>query len=176
VRNGAYVIAQVGVSAFLEDEARYLSPGLRVAAQAGGYLTNDISLGGSLTFDLLNWDLPPGNDASGFMLEAAFAPLYHVGDARAEFVVGPALGGWLSSLDASDILGGKASGSAQGWALGGNVGLLVPVRSKVRVGGIFNFMFRDTLHACTTTGVGPSRCSSTGTAHQVIGFSIAAML
>lgn len=175
VRRGAFVIPQVGVSAFMEEEARYISPGARVSALAGGFITNDVSLGGSLTFDLMNWDPPPGNDASGFMVEAAFTPLFHVGDERGEFVFGPALGGWILSAELSDVAGDKISGGAQGWALGGNAGLFVPAGAKVRLGAIFNFMVRETMHNCTTLN-GAERCANSGPAHDVIGFTLAAML
>jgi hypothetical protein len=176
VRNGAFVVPQVGVSAFLEDEADDLSPGLRLAGLAGAFVTNEVSLGGALAFDLMNWDPPPCCSASGFMLEATFAPLYHAGDQRAEFVIGPALGAWMTSVKLrDDFFGDAASVTAQGWALGGNMGVFSPLWRNVRVGALINFMVRETLHACGTLN-GASQCADSGPAHQVIAFSAAAML
>jgi hypothetical protein len=175
-RHGAVLVPQIGVSSFLEEEARYLGPGLRVGGLAGAHLTNEVSLGGALAFDLLNWDPPPGGSASGFMLEAAFTPLFHAGDQRAEFVVGPAIGAWMaSSTFKDDVFGDSGSATAQGWALGGNMGLFAPVSKSVRVGALINFMVRDTLHACATLNA-QSNCAESGPAHQVIGFTAAAML
>jgi hypothetical protein len=175
VRRGPVLIPQVGVSTMMEEEARDLGPGLRLAALAGGHLTSAVSLGGMLTYDRMNWNVPSGTDASGFMLDVSFAPLFHAGDQRAEFVAGPVLGAWLLGMDVA-AAGEKLSASAQGWTVGANIGLFVPVRSKVRVGGLFNFMLRDTLRVCSSLNGAPSVCGTSGPAHEVFGFSIAAML
>jgi hypothetical protein len=49
------------------------------------------------------------------------------------------------------------------------------VSKSVRVGALINFMVRDTLHACATLNA-QSNCAKSGPAHQVIGFTAAAML
>lgn len=175
VRKGSFVIPQVGVNTFQEETAQSLSPGLRLAGLVGGHVSNAVSLGGTLTFDWMNWDLPSGYDASSFIFEAAFTPLFHAGDSRAEFVVGPALGVWMRSFDAhSAATGNMASSTARGLSLGGNFGLFVPV-STVRVGGMFSFMFRDPTSACETVN-GRETCAGDQPAHQVMGFALAVML
>lgn len=175
VRTGSFVVPMVGVSSFMESSAEKLGPGMRLAGMAGGYVTNEISLGGSLTFDWLNWDLPSGVNATGFMFEAAFTPLLHVGDQRADFVFGPALGAWMTSNTARyDAVGNTESVTANGWALGGNLGVFVPLAS-VRVGGMVNFMVRETLNVCASTLNGTEICQDSGPAHKVLAFSAAAM-
>jgi hypothetical protein len=110
------------------------------------------------------------------MLEAAFSPLFHVGDQRTEFVIGPAIGAWMTSLDLSDdSFGDHLSATAQGWTVGGNMGLFSPLWHKVRVGALINFMVRETAHVCVNLNAS-SACQNSGPAHQVLGFSAAAML
>ena len=141
------VVPMIGIHSFQGDSGRNTGPGLRVGLLAGSRLTELLSLNVGFAFDIANLDAPPGGDASRYVFDIGFNPLFHVPLQNLEIVAGPLAGVFVDYLT---IGGGGVSVDtwAYGWTVGANAGLLFPVGRKVRLGGLANFYLRNPLKVC----------------------------
>jgi len=175
----------VGIHSFQDSSDSDLGPGLRVGALVGGYVNEAWSVNAQVSFDALNPESQAitnsGVDVSGQVLELTFSPLFHVGNAKAEFVLGPKLGGWLGWAQASGTNGLTgatltANTKVEGWTLGGNVGGFIVASPGLLLGALMSLDFRDVLHGCTTATAVAEQCTSSGESSTILGFAFALML
>ncbi len=120
----------------------------------------------------MNWDAP---NASNYVFDLGFNPLFHFPNGKLEIVAGPVLGVFLDkgAWEPGTVV---ADTWTYGWTLGANAGLLFPVGSKVRLGGLLNFFLRNPIKACFTAN-GSDNCLSDGlTSPKVLALSVAAIL
>ena len=69
----------------------------------------------------------------------------------------------------------ESSGWTYGWTIGANAGVMVPVGTKVSVGGLLNFLLRNPLKTCTTF-MGTDTCFSNNLpSEKVLAVTAAAM-
>lgn len=132
------------------------------------------SLNVALTFDKMNPDSAPGESVSDYAFEVSISPLIHFPLPKLEILAGPILGTWVSTASAS---AGSVSTDVwgYGWTIGGNVGVLVPVGSKVELGGLLTLSVRNVMKLCTTV-FGNETCASSGVdAAKALGLAFAAM-
>lgn len=146
-QEGFMVVPMIGINSFQGDSGRSTGPGLRVGLLAGSRLTELLSLNVGFAFDIANLDAPPGGDASRYVFDVGFNPLFHFPLQNLEIVVGPLAGVFV---DYASIGGGGLSVDtwAYGWTVGANAGVLFPVGPKVRLGGLANFYLRNPLKVC----------------------------
>jgi hypothetical protein len=165
------VIPSIGINSFLGDSGRGTGPGLRVGLLAGSRLAERFSLNLGLAFDKVNVD---GPDASSLVFDLGLAPLIHFPQEKFEIVAGPILGSFVghASVGSGTF---ESSSWTYGWTVGANAGVVVPVGTKVRVGGLLNFMLRNPLKACTTF-MGQDVCQKDSVPSQkVLALTAAAM-
>jgi len=170
-QEGFMVVPMIGINSFQGDSGRGTAPGLRLGLLAGSRLTELLSLNVGFAFDIANLDAPPGGDASRYVFDTGFNPLFHVPLQNLEFVAGPLAGVFV---DYASIGGGGLSVDtwAYGWTVGANAGLLFPVGTKVRLGGLANFYLRNPLKVCVM-----DTCASEGLdSVKTLALSFAAML
>ena len=169
------VVPMIGINSIQGDSGRSTGPGLRVGLLAGSRLAELLSLNVGFAFDIVNLDVPAGADAGRYVLDIGFNPLFHFPLQSLEIVAGP-LGG--AFVDYGSVGGGGLSVDtwAYGWTAGANAGVLFPVGSKVRLGGLANFHLRNPLNVCVTSNAGDT-CSSNGlNSVKTIALSFAAFL
>jgi hypothetical protein len=170
---GLLVLPYLGLHSFQESSADLLDPGLRVGLLLGRHISGKFSMSAELTYDRGNWSVPAGaGDASSYMLQVSYSPLFHTASGQAEFVIGPKVGAWMLSLAGNDTFS-SFDGSAEGWALGGNMGLFVPISPEALGGLLLSFDVRGTMHACSALAGSPQSCRSGGPDHDVLGFVFA---
>ncbi|HTA19352.1 MAG TPA: hypothetical protein VK989_08675 [Polyangia bacterium] len=209
-RDGLVFLPFLGLHSFQDSNYSALSAGLRVGAFLGAFVNDDWSLNASATLDILDVseNVPAGTtvDNGGQVVSLAFSPLFHVGNPKAEFVVGPILGGWAEWVHATEtespetaaatgLVSSSAQGWEAGWTVGGNLGVFIPVSSGVRAGALLTLERRGVLHQCVefklteqpavggtigvdgTSGGGPrDSCQSSGPGATVLGFTFALLL
>jgi hypothetical protein len=171
VKEGFQVIPAIGINSFQGDTGNGTGVGLRVGLLAGSRLAEIFSLNLGLAFDKVNMKT---SDASGIAFEVGVSPLFHFPQEKFEILVGPALG---SYVDHATFGSGplSADGWRYGWTLGANAGVMIPVGSKVSVGGLLNFMLRNPLKSCVTTN-GNDVCQTDGlVSEKVLALTAAAM-
>jgi len=174
-QEGFMVVPMIGINSILGDSGQNTGPGLRVGLLAGSRLTELFSLNVGFAFDLVNLDVPTGADASRYVLDVGFNPLFHFPLQSLEIVAGPLAGAFV---DYGSLGGGGLSVDtwAYGWTAGANAGVLFPVGTKVRLGGLANFHLRNPLNICVTAN-GRDTCSSNGLdSVKTIALSFAAFL
>jgi hypothetical protein len=174
-REGFMLVPMLGVNSFQGDSGRGTGPGLRLGLLAGSRLTGLLSLNVGFAFDVVNQDVPSGADAGRYVFDIGFNPLFHVPLQSLEIVAGPIAGAFV---DYGSVGGGGLSVDtwAYGWTAGANAGVLFPVGSKVRLGGLANFYLRNPLNVCVIAN-GMDTCSSSGVnSVKTIAFSFAALL
>jgi hypothetical protein len=174
-KEGFMVVPMIGVNSFQGDGAHGTGPGLRLGLLMGSRLNEHVSLNVGFAFDIANLDTPPGVDASRYVLDIGFNPLFHFPLQRLDIVAGPLAGAFVDH----GSLGGLAPSVdtwAYGWTIGANAGVLFPVGATARLGGLANFYLRNPLNVCAMTTAGDS-CSSTGVdAVKTLALSFAALL
>jgi hypothetical protein len=186
-RDGLLVLPFVGLHSFQDSNDQGLDAGLRVGSFLGGYVNNNWSLNALAELDVFNPNhnaTNSGIDLSGQMLGVTFNPLLHVGNVKAEFVVGPKLGGWIrwdhaSGTNSITGVSGSADGTAEGWTIGANMGVFIAASRSVLAGALMSLEVRDILHDCATGtvhGVTSSSCSSSGDSATILGFAFGLML
>jgi hypothetical protein len=185
VREGALFLPFIGLHSFQDSNDKGVDPGLRVGTFIGGFVNNTLSLNGLAELDILNPNSngsSAGADVSGQFLGVSFNPLLHVGNGNVEFVIGPKLGGWIEwvHVNINDTVGGVSEsldGTAEGWTLGGNMGLFIPASQSVLVGALLSLEYRDPLHACASSSAGASMCTTSGLdSATILGFTFGVML
>lgn len=174
-KEGFMVVPMIGVNSFQGDGAHGTGPGLRLGLLMGSRLNEHVSVNVGFAFDIANLDAPPGVDASRYVFDIGFNPLFHFPLQSLDIVAGPLAGVFVDH----GSLGGLAPSVetwAYGWTIGANAGLLFPVGAKARLGGLANFYLRNPLNVCATTNGGDS-CSSTGVdSVKTLALSFAALL
>ena len=167
---GFMLVPSVGVHSIQGDAGQSKGPGLRLGLMAGSRMGEAWSLNVGFAFDKVNWDVP---NASDYVFDLGFNPLFHFPNGKLEIVAGPVLGVFLDkgAVEAGTLV---TDTWTYGWTLGANAGLLFPVGSKARVGGLLNFFLRNPIKACIT---GADMCLSEGlTSPKVLALSVAAIL
>jgi hypothetical protein len=140
-------IPYLGVNSVQGGEA---NAGLRVGALLGGRVSEAFSLNGELTIDQIKL----GADASAYVGQFSFSPLFQAQRFDQRLVVGPKVGYWVGGEDSSSTSAARSDTS--GWILGVNLGLFLRVKE--------------------TTGLGILANWSTGLRHdQILGFTLAVM-
>jgi hypothetical protein len=186
-REGLLFLPFLGLHSFQDSNDRGLDAGLRVGSFLGGYVNNNWSMNALAELDIFNPNsnaVDPGIDLSGQMLGVTFNPLLHVGNAKAELVLGPKLGGWIRWVQASGTnsvtgVSGSADSTAEGWTIGGNMGVFIAASPSVLAGALMSLEVRDILHLCATgtlNGVTSSSCMSSGDSATILGFAFGLML
>jgi hypothetical protein len=171
-REGFQLVPSVGIHSIQGDAGQNTGPGLRVGLLAGSRITELLSLNVGFAFDRVNLDLP---NASDYVFDIGFNPLFHFPLEKAEIVAGP-LGGVFLDKGAAGSGASMIDTWAYGWTVGANAGVMFPVGSKVRIGALANFFLRSPLKSCVTAG-GTDTCGSENLrSPKVLALSFAAML
>lgn len=164
---GFMFLPSIGINSFQGDTGRDVGVGLRVGALAGSRMGENWSLNVGFAFDKKNLS---GGGASDYVFDLGFSPLIHFPMEKLEIVAGPALGAFLDKAS-----GGSIDIWQYGWAIGVNAGVLVPVGSKVKLGGLLNFELRNPMKTCITQN-GNNVCGSEGLDSQkALALTLAAM-
>lgn len=172
VKEGFMVIPSIGINSFQGDSGRGTGVGLRVGLLAGSRLAERFSLNLGLAFDKVNVDAP---DTNSLVFDLGLAPLIHFPQEKLEIVVGPVLGSFVGHASAGSGTF-ESSSWTFGWTLGANAGVVVPVGTKVKLGGMLNFTLRNPLKVCTTF-MGNDTCGADSLpSAEVLSFAVAAML
>ena len=174
-QEGLMLVPMIGINSFQGDSGRGTGPGLRLGLLAGSRLTELLSLNIGFAFDFVNLDAPAAANASRYVFDIGFNPLFHFPLQKLDIVAGPVAGVFVDH--------GKAGGAglsvdtwAYGWTAGANAGVLFPVGRKVRLGGLANFYLRNPLKACVTAN-GMDTCASSGVdSVKTLALSFAALL
>jgi hypothetical protein len=169
---GFQLVPSLGVHSIQGDGGMGTGPGLRLGLLAGSRIVELLSLNVGFAFDMVNID---GPSASRYVFDIGFNPLFHFPLEKVEIVAGPILGVFLDKM-------AVGSGNflvdtwAYGWTAGLNGGVMFPVGSKVRLGGLANFFLHNPLKVCITAN-GSDTCQSDGlNSGKVLSLSFAAML
>jgi hypothetical protein len=171
VSEGFMVVPSIGINSYQGSSGQGTGPGLRLGLLAGSRMGEYWSLNVGAAYDRLNMDAP---GISAFVVDFGLSPLAHVPREKFEIVAGPIVGSFLDRRNAGS--GTLASNTwSYGWTLGANAGVLVAVGTKVRLGGLVNFMLRNPLKTCATFG-GMNTCAEDGLpSEKVLALSVAAM-
>ena len=117
---------------------------------------------------------PRGSSISGRDLTIAFSPLFHASAGIGEFVVGPKLGFWSSSLEGTTPNFPNTEGSQTGWAYGLNVGAFAGVTDGAAIGGLVSYQMVYLSQTCSRSA-DVTDCDIHVPAPQILSFSLAAM-
>ena len=134
-RSAVALVPYLGVHSPVGKSGDDLDMGLHTGVLVGGRINSGVSLNGELSFDWFNpTHIPAGIDVTEMMFTLAFSPLVHAPLGIGEFVIGPSLGVFELQADLtrdSSVTGVSShfSGTAHGWLVGGNAGLLSPIQS-----------------------------------------------
>jgi hypothetical protein len=169
---GFQLVPAVGIHSIQGDQGDGIGPGLRLGLLAGSRVAELVSLNVGFAFDMVNIDAP---SASRYVFDIGFNPLFHFPLEKLEIVAGPILGIFLDKMALGS--GNQTVDTwAYGWTAGVNAGLMFPVGSKVRLGGLANFFLHNPLKVCITAN-GADNCVSDGlSSGKVLSLSFAAML
>jgi hypothetical protein len=170
-REGFMFIPAIGINSFQGSSAENVGPGLRLSALAGSRVVENVSLNVGFAFDLVNIDAPAGVDASQYVFDLGFNPLFHLPLEQLEILAGPVGGVFLNKGTL-----GPADTWVYGWTAGANLGTFFRVSPNVRLGGLINFSLRNPIKACVSAN-GSESCESNGlTSAKVLSLAFAAML
>jgi len=169
---GFMAVPSVGINSIMGDAGQGKGVGLRVGLLAGSRIGEHFSANVGLAFDKVSMDAP---SASDYVFDFGFNPLLHFPLEKLEIVAGPVLGVFVDK-GAASTLGLTIDSWAYGWTLGANAGLLFPVGSRLRVGGLVSLFVRNPIKNCVTTN-GNDSCQSDGlNTPKVLSLSVAAIL
>jgi hypothetical protein len=174
-RSIGVIIPFLGIHSFQNDSATNLDAGLRLGVLTGGRVSDVLSLGGEGAVDFVNPNnVPSGVNVTAFQFHVAFSPLLHATSSKAEFVIGPKLGWFWLSEDASGG-GQSASSSAHGYLYGLNIGAFGAINDTVSLGGLVSFDFERATEVCLTVPGSPEACTSSGLDNtaKVLGVTLA---
>jgi hypothetical protein len=183
-REGLLIMPFLGIHSFQNSGNEVFEAGLRVGALVGGYVADQWSLNASVIVDVINPNAdvvkpgaPADVDANGQVFELAFSPLFHAGNSQFEVALGPKVGAWALRIHADDttIQGDAATGTAQGWLFGGNVGLFARA-SAFSAGLLLSLDLRDTFNACLEGANITRRCQSSAPSDTLLGVALAFLL
>jgi len=146
---GFQFVPEIGLHSLQGDSGQGAGIGLRAGMLLGARMGANWSLNLGLVFDKVNLDAPSGVSASDYVFELAFQPLIHFPQEKFEILAGPIVGSFFDKMNVGSGAGAVDSW-AYGWTIGANLGAMVPVGSKVHLGGLFNFILRNPLKRCVT--------------------------
>ena len=174
VEEGFMFVPAIGIHSMQGSTGQGVGVGLRAEMLLGARMGENWSLNVGFAFDRINLDVPPGASASDYVLDLGFHPLIHFPQEKFEILAGPILGSFFNKTNIGS--GAFAIDSwAYGWTIGANLGVMVPVGTKVHLGGLFNFILRNPLKACVTMG-GTDNCGTDNLpSAKVIALAAAAM-
>jgi len=170
VKEGFQLIPAIGINSFQGDSGQNIGVGLRVGLLMGSRMAERWSLNVGFAFDKVNQKMA---GVSEIALDVGISPLIHFPQEKFEILVGPVVGSFVDHGDAG-------SGSFElstwtyGWTIGANAGVMVPVGTKVRVGGLVNFLLRNPIKACMTFQ-GSDMCQENVPSAKVLALTAAAM-
>jgi hypothetical protein len=164
-------MGNLGVNAFLGSSGEGYGTGFRIGGMFGFFLAPQFSLNLEVMVDVLNLNsntVAAQNGLHGIRVVGAFSPLYHVpSSSNLEFVIGPKLGGWSTSI-ADDYDYGI---TYKGYLLGLNAGLFVR-SGNLYWGGLFTFENSVISEFCYRDAGLDYGCSSvTGDPEHVLGIT-----
>jgi len=133
------------------------------------------SVNGEVTVDVMNPNTP-GVDASEWMADFTFSPLFHARASSAEVVIGPKLGIWTLSAHGSDGIE-TVDGDERGWTFGANAGVLFAVGGGgTSVGMLLSLANLQPSRVCSTVSGYPQQCTSNISGDvNVLAFTFAAL-
>ena len=167
-------VPYLGLHAFGGGTSNGADPGLRLGAILGGRVSDSLSANGEMTIDVMNHAVP---SASGGMAQMTFSPLFHAGSPATELVVGPRFGAWaMTSQRSTD--GVDTAIEAQGWTIGANAGVSVPVgQGATSLGMLLSFANFLVANSCISmTGYGEMCPNRAARDFNVVSLTFAAML
>jgi hypothetical protein len=178
-RRGMLVMPFAGFHAVEGIAANDYDPGFRIGALVGTHLDRAISLNLEVAVDCLSpkvgENAPRGSTTSGHDLTIAFAPLFHGSAGVGEFVVGPKLGYWGSSIGLHQPGEGDVQVSQTGWTFGLNVGGFGGLSDGVALGALFSYQMTYISQTCSRGVNVTSSCANDTSAPQILSFSLAAL-
>jgi hypothetical protein len=172
---GFMLVPSIGMNTFQGSGAANTGPGLRIGLLAGSRIIELLSLNIGFAFDVVNIDGPGGIPASEYMFDIGFNPLFHFPLEKLEILAGPLAGTFLMKGSLGSGTGALDSW-AYGWTVGANAGLMFPVGSKVKLGGLLNFYLRNSLKLCVTANGNDTCRSSDIDAAKTLAITFAAVL
>jgi hypothetical protein len=171
------IVPYVGFHAVEGIVADNYDAGLRIGGLIGSRIARSVSLNVELATNFLSLknETNARTAPSGHDLTIAFSPLFHGAMGGGEFVIGPKLGFWSSSIsqDASSTQAALQA-SQTGWAFGFNMGAFGGVTEDVALGGIVAYQMTFLSQSCTRGGIDEG-CTSSGFPPQILSFAVAAM-
>jgi hypothetical protein len=160
------LMGNLGIHSYLGNATDYYGTGLRLGGLLGFFVTPQLSLNAELMLDVLNLNVDTyGTGYTGVHAEFSFSPLFHLPSGSGmEFVLGPKLGGWTTTVSDADDYGE----SVHGYLLGLNAGLFFRAGS-VYWGGLFTFENNVVTELCDRNfGVDEYCGAATGDSERLI--------
>lgn len=133
-RMGFLWMPYLGLNVPLGSTSDEADAGLRLGGIFGFNLPPFLSLNGELTMDFVNLK---ASNASDWIFDLTFSPLFHLGTPQLQFVVGPKFGFFGESYNYT-YSGYDRTISGSGLAYGFNAGIFVPI-GRMALGGLINF-------------------------------------
>jgi hypothetical protein len=177
-RRGVLVMPFVGFQAVQGIAADDYDAGPRVGLLMGAHAAPAVSLNVELAMDFLNPKespmAPRGSSISGRDLTIAFSPLFHASAGVGEFVIGPKLGFWSSSLESKTPGLDTQQASQTGWAYGLNMGAFAGVGDTAALGALLSYQMTYLSQTCARQG-DLTDCDIHASAPQILSFNLAGM-
>jgi hypothetical protein len=160
-RSGFLALPYLGIESHAGSDDQDLGVGFVLGSFLGGRINDSFSINGEITIDIGNpKNVAPGIDVTIAEVDLAFSPLFHVPLGNGEVVLGPKLGAFGASAEASSG-GVTAKREASGVVAGVNAGAFFDVSPSISLGGMLNFEWRDASKVCATDTNGIQTCDST---------------
>jgi hypothetical protein len=176
-RRGVLVMPSFGFHAVEGLAADDYDAGARIGLLMGSHATPTVSLNVELAMDFLSPKQPTipvsRTSLSGHDFTAAFSPLFHASNGIGEFVVGPKLGFWSSSITSEGPTVDTIQASQTGWIYGFNLGGFAGVTDSAALGVIVAYQMTYLSQSCTRDSV--SENCDTHSAPQILSFNVAAL-
>jgi hypothetical protein len=177
-RRGVLVLPFFGFHAVEGIAADDYDAGARVGLFAGVHASPIVSLNVELAMNFLSPKQGAGpvfrTSPSGHDFTTTFSPLFHASNGIGEFVIGPKLGFWSSSIDVDSPNATTINKSQSGWAYGFNVGGFAGVTDNAAVGAILSYQMTYLSQTCSTE-TNPTTCSVDASVPQFLSFNVAAL-
>ena len=152
------VVPIVAISKLSGEGSDILSPGPLVGLSIGVRIDPLFSLHFETDYSRLNFDSPPGYEASGHKIDIQLVPSFHLVLGAYDISLGPTLGLFWLSADAHSLVR-TASTSARGRHLGGRLLIVVAVTKEISVGPIASYARAWESRVCLTENGGTERCN-----------------
>jgi len=164
-------MGNMGIHSYVGDAADLFGPGFRIGGLLGFFVAPQLSLNAELMFDVMNLNADTYDAQSGyhgFHFELSFSPLFHLpAGPNMEFVIGPKLGGWETTISDDYDYGYSYSG----YLLGLNAGLFFRV-GGLYWGGLFTFENNVVTELCDRLEGFDENCGvATGDPQKLVSFT-----